>query len=95
MVRIGADGAPGGSTELGVRPEHLTVVDPEDQAASFNGAVAIVERLGNSTLLYVDTAAGQLIVEGKGNLEVKSGEPVGLRVMESQAHLFGPTGAVL
>ena len=57
--------------------------------------MTIVERLGNSTLLYVDTPAGQLIVEGKGNLEVKSGEPVGLKVMESQAHLFGPTGSVL
>ena len=55
----------------------------------------IVERLGNATLIYVDTPAGQLIVEGKGNLEVKSGEPVGLKVMQSQAHLFGPTGAVL
>ena len=95
MVRVGAEGAPGDSTELGVRPEHLTVVDPQDPAASFNGAVTIVERLGNSTLLYVDTPAGQLIVEGKGNLEVKSGEPVGLKVMESQAHLFGPTGSVL
>ena len=71
------------------------VVDPEDPAASFKGAVTIVERLGNSTLIYVDTPAGQLIVEGKGNLEVKSGEPVGLKVMGSQAHLFGPTGAVL
>ena len=95
MARVGAEAAKGDSTELGVRPEHLTVVDPEDPTASFNGAVTIVERLGNSTLLYVDTAAGQLIVEGKGNLEVKSGEPVGLKVMESQAHLFGPTGAVL
>jgi ABC-type sugar transport system ATPase subunit len=94
-VRVGPEGAGGDSTELGVRPEHLIVVDPHDQTASFNGAVTIVERLGNSTLLYVDTPAGQLIVEGKGNLEVKSGEPVWLKVMESHAHLFGPTGAVL
>jgi ABC-type sugar transport system ATPase subunit len=95
MVRVGADGAPGDSPELGVRPEHLTVVDAQDPTASFNGAVVIVERLGNSTLIYVDTPAGQLIVEGKGNLEVKAGEPVGLRVMESHAHLFSPTGSVL
>jgi ABC-type sugar transport system ATPase subunit len=95
MVRVGAEGASGDSTELGIRPEHLTLVDPQDPSASFSGAVAIVERLGNSTLIYVDTPAGQLIVEGKGNLEVKSGEPVGLKVMESQAHLFGPTGSIL
>jgi ABC-type sugar transport system ATPase subunit len=94
-VRVGAQSELGDSTELGVRPEHLMVVDPQDRAASFNGMVAIVEHLGNSTLLYVDTAAGQLIVEGKGNLDVKSGEAVGLKVMENSAHLFGPTGAVL
>ena len=40
-----------------------------DPAAAFTGAVAIVEHLGNSTILYVDTPAGQLIVEGEGNLD--------------------------
>ena len=83
------------SAELGVRPEHLILVDPEDAAAAFGGAVAIVEHLGNSTLVYVDTAAGQLIVEGEGNLKVKSGEMVGLRLNGAHAHLFGATGATL
>ncbi len=67
-IRVGIDGPTEGVTELGVRPEHLTVVNASDASASFTGVIAIVERLGNSTLLYVDTPAGQLIVEGKGNL---------------------------
>ena len=70
-----AAGAGAGSAELGVRPEHLTIVDPKDPAAAFAGAVAIIEHLGNSTILYVDTPAGQLIVEGEGNLEAKSVSP--------------------
>jgi ABC-type sugar transport system ATPase subunit len=83
------------SAELGVRPEHLVVVDPQDPAAAFAGAVAIIEHLGNSTILYVDTPVGQLIVEGEGDLDVKSGQTVGLRLNESHAHLFGATGATL
>ena len=38
-----------GSAELGVRPEHLAIVDPNDPRAAFAGAVAIIEHLGNST----------------------------------------------
>ena len=83
------------SAELGVRPEHLTVVDPQDPTATLNGAIALVEHLGNATLLYVDTPAGQLIVEGEGDLEAKTGAAVGLQLLASHAHLFGVTGAVL
>ena len=82
------------TAQLGVRPEHLIMVQPSD-AASFTGAVRIVEHLGNSTLVYVDTPAGQLIVEGEGNLEVKSGEAVGLRLNAAHARLFRSDGATL
>jgi multiple sugar transport system ATP-binding protein len=84
-----------GPVELGVRPEHLAIVGGDDPTASLKGAIAIVERLGNSTILYVDTPAGQLIVEGDGNLVVKSGDVVGLVVDAPQAHLFGADGATL
>jgi multiple sugar transport system ATP-binding protein len=83
------------SAELGVRPEHLTIVDPNDPHAAFAGAIAIIEHLGNSTILYVDTPAGQLIVEGEGDLDARSGEAVGLRLNEGHARLFGETGAAL
>ena len=83
------------SAELGVRPEHVAIVDPNDPKAALAGAVAIIERLGNSTILYVDTPAGQLIVEGEGDLDAKSGQAVGLTINESRARLFSPTGAML
>ena len=78
-----------------MRPEHLAIVDPNDPHAAFAGAIAIIEHLGNSTILYVDTPAGQLIVEGEGNLDAKSGQAVGLRLNEGHARLFGETGAAL
>jgi multiple sugar transport system ATP-binding protein len=84
-----------GPAELGVRPEHLAIVDSNDPHAAFAGAIAIIEHLGNSTILYVDTPAGQLIVEGEGNLDAKSGQAVGLRLNEGHARLFGATGSAL
>ena len=36
-----------------------------------------------------------LIVEGVGNLDVKSGQAVGLRLNEGHARLFGATGSAL
>ena len=94
-VRLAASEGARGSAELGVRPEHLIVVPPDDASASFRGTVAIVEHLGNATILYVDTPAGQLIVEGKGDLVARPGETVGLRIDEPRAHLFGASGDVL
>ena len=94
-VRVGASPADAGEVELGVRPEHLSIVDTQHARAALNGVVAIVERLGNSTLLYVDTPAGQVIVEGEGNVEARIGEPVGLTIDEAHAHLFGAAGATL
>jgi ABC-type sugar transport system ATPase subunit len=84
-----------GPVELGVRPEHITLVSPDDPAAAFTGSVVIVEHLGSTTILYVDTPAGQLIVQGDGNLGTRPGDAVGLTLSESNVHLFGPTGEAL
>ena len=93
-VKTTTNGA-GKSVDLGVRPEHLTIVDPGDPTAAFAGKVAIVEHLGNSTLIYVDTPAGQLIIEGEGNLLVKGGDSVGLKLSEPHVRLFGADGATI
>jgi alpha-glucoside transport system ATP-binding protein len=91
---INGDGA-SGAAELGVRPEHFLVVPVDDASASFPGKVAIVEHLGNATILYVDTPAGQLIVEGRGELVARSGDTLGLKIEEPHAHLFGASGSAL
>jgi len=88
--------APKGNTvEVGVRAEHLKVVPAGDASASFGGVVRIVEQLGNSTLLYVDTPLGELIVEGEGNLNAATGDKIGLVFDDKQAHLFDASGLVI
>jgi multiple sugar transport system ATP-binding protein len=95
-VEVGVGASAGaGTAELGVRPEHLALVDPNDPHAAFAGAIAIIEHLGNSTILYVDTPAGQLIVESEGNLAAKMGQTVGLSLNEDHARLFGEAGAAI
>jgi multiple sugar transport system ATP-binding protein len=94
-ARPRGEAAPAGPIELGVRPEHVALTGSDDPAAAFKGAVVIVERLGNATILYVDTPAGQLVVQGEGNLPARPGEPVGLLLDEASIHLFGPTGEAL
>jgi multiple sugar transport system ATP-binding protein len=91
-----ADGAgPSGALELGVRPEHLKFVAMDDPAVTLKGGIAIVEHLGNSTIFYVDTPAGQLIVEADGALTLKLGEPVALALDAERAHLFAANGEAL
>jgi ABC-type sugar transport system ATPase subunit len=86
---------PLGPAELGVRPEHLTLVAPEDVSTVFKGTIGIVEHLGSATLIYVETPSGQLIVAGEGNLDVRSGAAVGLALDVKNAHLFAADGAAL
>jgi multiple sugar transport system ATP-binding protein len=78
-----------GAVELGIRPEHLSVLTNGDSAAALSGTVRIVEQLGNSTILYVDSPAGQLVIEGEGNLAAASGDNIGIGIDSKRAHLFG------
>jgi len=87
--------ASGNSVEIGVRPEHLALGPAGVAGSSFDGTISIVEQLGNTTLLYVDTAAGTLIVEGEGNLQIAVGDKVGLTIDPKQSHLFGADGKVI
>jgi ABC-type sugar transport system ATPase subunit len=87
--------ANGSGIEVGVRPEHLVLGATGQPGSSFDGTVSIVEQLGNTTLLYVDTAGGTLIVEGEGNLKAAVGDKVGLTVDPAQAHMFGADGKVI
>jgi ABC-type sugar transport system ATPase subunit len=88
-------GTASGSVDVGIRPEHLELAAPGAANAAFEGTVRIVEQLGNSTLVYVDTPAGQLIVEGEGDLQVNPGETRGIVIETQNAHLFGADDQVI
>jgi multiple sugar transport system ATP-binding protein len=75
---------------LGIRPDALKVVQ---SGGSLNGAIELVERLGDRTLLHVRLADGGLVVaedSGKSLLEV--GAPVSLAADPSETHLFDADG---
>jgi ABC-type sugar transport system ATPase subunit len=85
----------GGEIEVGVRPEHLHLGAAGSAGSAFDGKVSIVEQLGNSTLAYVETPAGQLIIEGEGNLQISPGDAVSVTIDSTHSHLFGPDDKVI
>ncbi len=55
----------------------------------------MLEHLGNTTILYVDTAVGQLVVEDDGESAARIGDPIGLGFDPGRVHLFAADGGVL
>lgn len=74
---------------FGVRPESLRVA----QDGEIGGTIALVERLGDRTLIHTRLSDGTIIVGddiGKSTLE--AGAPVRLKVDASAVHLFDAQG---
>ncbi len=65
---------------------------PDAEARSLEGEVRIVEHLGNSTIVHVETPAGAVVVEADGNARARPGDLVGLTFEEVEGHLFSADG---
>jgi multiple sugar transport system ATP-binding protein len=83
-----------GNVEVGIRPEHVRLSGPNDPAASLGGTVQILERLGNATIMYVDTNAGQIVVQDDGDVTMKAGDNVSVIFDPSRVHVFSESAAV-
>ena len=79
--------------EIGIRPEHVRLSSRE--TAALRGTTTVVEQLGNTTYVYVDTPVGQIIVEADGSAVIAPGTAVGLTIDPTRAHVFDATGAVM
>lgn len=80
--------------ELGIRPEHIDVVDTD--AGHVIGVADVVERLGSDTNIYVNVAGlGPLMVRKHGNIPAKSGDRLGLRIQAENVHLFAADGTAM
>ena len=75
---------------LGVRPEHLKITAAEQ--ADVSGKVTVVEYLGNTTYVYVDTAHGPVIVESDEAVGTQIGQNLGLALDLAQTHVFDEAG---
>ncbi len=78
--------------ELGIRPEHIEVTDQGD----LSGIADVVEHLGSDTNIYLNVEKlGPLMVRKHGNIPIRPGERVGLRIQPENVHLFAPDGSAL
>ena len=94
-TKSGLSDATGDGLEVGIRPEHIQLGSPDDPRANLRGTVQILERLGNSTIMYVDTNAGQIVVQDDGDVTTQAGENVGVIFDPARVHLFSANAAVI
>ncbi|MEM7615619.1 MAG: sn-glycerol-3-phosphate ABC transporter ATP-binding protein UgpC [Pseudomonadota bacterium] len=85
-------GDKGQAVQVGVRPEDLTETSGEDYV--FEGAVSVIEALGETTNLYFEAAGSDdpLIVKLPGVRDIKKGETVRLTADPAKLHLFEQSG---
>ncbi|MGJ8586164.1 MAG: ABC transporter ATP-binding protein [Marinosulfonomonas sp.] len=82
------------AVELGIRPEHIDVIDAE--GAAMIGVADVVEHLGSDTNIYVNVEGlGPMMVRKHGNITVKPGERLGLKIQPEHVHIFSADGAAL
>ena len=80
--------------ELGIRPEHLVPMPPGSDGGVLDGRVGVVEHLGHTTMLYVDTPAGSIVVEDGAEASLRPGDLVSL-AFNGRVHLFDGAGRAL
>ncbi|MDB5553222.1 MAG: glycerol-3-phosphate transporter ATPase, partial [Rhizobium sp.] len=77
-------------TTVGVRPEHLTVVDG---GGTWSGKVIHTEKLGADSFLYVDMGLDEpMTVRENGTTKYNAGDTVSVIPMDGKVHRFGPDG---
>lgn len=81
--------------ELGIRPEHIHLVKAGGRNGQLNGIVLLVERLGNSSVVHLETACGPLAVQCGGDLDIAAGQKVFAELENARMHLFGSDGAAI
>ena len=79
--------------DLGIRPEDVSLTNPGEGV--MDGRVAVVEALGNTTFVHVDTAFGQVNVEADSALRLEAGVNLGLRFDTNKIHVFDAQGMTL
>ncbi len=80
-----------GPFALGFRPKSVRIVH---ENADIEGHIAVIERLGERSLLHIRQDNGTtLVAQDSGTSQANVGEPIGLRLDPAQIHLFDESGA--
>jgi len=91
---VDARAVPAGSAvQIGVRPEHMAVAD-SGEGAALPASLLHVERLGDSSLLYVNVGPGlpTMTVKMDGSVSRAAGSALTLRLVPEALHLFDSAG---
>ncbi|MCA0270727.1 MAG: sn-glycerol-3-phosphate ABC transporter ATP-binding protein UgpC [Proteobacteria bacterium] len=84
----------GRAAELGIRPEHVDVVEPG--TGDLDAVADVIEHLGSDTNVYtVVEGLGPIMARVRGNVPARSGDRLGLRIRPEHAHLFARDGRAL
>ncbi|WP_022954075.1 ABC transporter ATP-binding protein [Leucothrix mucor] len=89
-------GAPKGATEVGVRPEHLTLCPIND--SPLKGNVELVESLGNETLIHINlglATEAAVIVRQYTRTDLKIGDVAAFTWDTDHMHYFDDKGEIL
>ena len=84
---------PGEAVTFGVRPEHVTVdVEPGDSTMA--GRVQVVERLGDTTYVYMEVAGCDVpfVVRAPGEKTAKVGENIVVGMPAARCYVFAQDG---
>jgi multiple sugar transport system ATP-binding protein len=94
LVPVAAAGLRAGEPlTLGIRPDHVTVSDPE--SAQLAGRILLVEELGENHLLHADADGLRVTLRAPGEAAYRAGEVVGIAIAGDACHLFKPSGEAL
>ena len=102
-VRLSGKGVATSSSEsvtLGIRPEDLTVVPPEDRSTgqpgdTLEGRVVLVERLGGTSHVHLDVDRHRLVASVSNDSLPGVGENITVRARAERLHLFSADGRSL
>lgn len=81
--------APVGAAQLGLRPEHITLLDESD----WQGTVTLVEPTGADTFIDVTAAGTRLTVRVSPDASIVPGQQIGLAANTQALHWFDAQGA--
>jgi multiple sugar transport system ATP-binding protein len=88
----GAEASILGATTIGIRPEHLDIVE----SGGWTGVVGLSEHLGSDTFLKVATdSVGTINVRAGGEIKLRHGDTVRLAPQAGKTHRFGADGKSL
>ena len=87
----------GGTIHLGLRPEHMRLVGPDHGPNCLSAQIIHIEKLGESSLLYLSLSEGTptITLKVEGTTLQQVGENVRVHIAAQDLHLFDAEGEAL